>query len=161
MYISSNKIEIFPSSIARPDFPYARILTEDHILDMIRSVAPSDKYVLTETYTDSTPLEFVIHGYYVKVDASASSKHNFGGKNVYAHIFIDTLSPTHPQLFGKDTGTSFEGVTFSDTETVTAPEALGNDYELYTLHLLTRNSTTDTFRIPMTSRKCLDGGEFE
>ena len=76
-YLESTKIEVFPTSIARPGFPYARVLTEDHILDMIRSAAPTESYVLTDTYSDTAPLEFVINGYYVKVNATSSSRHSY------------------------------------------------------------------------------------
>ena len=157
-YLDSSKIEVFPTSIARPGFPYARVLTEDHILDMIRNVAPADSYVITETYSESAPLEFIIHGYYVKLNATTSAKHNFGGDNVYAHIFIDTLSATHPQLYGTDNETTFTGVLFSNTATVTAPEGL-DSYEHYSLHLLEK--TNDSFRIPLASSKCVDGGEVD
>lgn len=157
-YIESSKIEVFPTSIARPAFPYARVLTEDHILDMIRNVAPADSYVITETFSEIQPLEFIIHGYYVKLNATSSVKHSFGGNNVYAHIFIDTSSPTHPQLYGTDNESTFTGVTFSDTATVAAPTGLEH-YEQYSLHLLKKSN--GIFRIPMASHKCIDGGEID
>ena len=156
--MESSKIEVFPTSIARPGFPYARVLTEDHILDMIRSAAPAKSYVITDTYSDTAPFEFVINGYYVKVDASSSSKHSFGGNNVYAHIFIDTTSPTHPQLYGTDDGTSFTAVKFTDSATPPVPNGLTN-YEPHSLHLLQKSG--NTFSIPLTSHKCVDGGEIE
>ena len=157
-YLESTKIEVFPTSIERPGFPYARVLTEDHILDMIRSAAPAESYVLTDTYSNTAPLEFVINGYYVKVNATFSSRHSFGGNNVYAHIFIDTTSPTHPQLYGTDTGTSFTAVAFTDSATLAVPNGLTN-YEHHVLHLLQKSG--NTFSIPLTSRKCVDGGEIE
>lgn len=157
-YLETSKIEIFPTSIARPTFPYARVLTEDHILDMIRNVAPADSYVITETFSEIQPLEFIIHGYYVKLNATPSVKHSFGGNNVYAHIFIDTSSPTHPQLYGTDNQSTFTGVTFSDTATVDAPTGLEH-YEPYSLHLLEKSN--GVFRIPMASSKCIDGGEID
>lgn len=155
-HLDSSKIEVFPTSIERPGFPYARVLTEDHILDMIRSAAPTESYVITDTYADSAPFEFVINGYYVKVNATASAKHSFGGNNVYAHIFIDTTSPTHPQLYGTDNGTSFTGVAFTDSATPTVPTGLTN-YEHHVLHILQKSGST--FSIPLTSHKCVDGGE--
>lgn len=154
-HLDSNKIEVFPTSIARPSFPYARVLTEDHILDMIRNVAPIDKYVITETFSETQPLEFIIHGYYVKLNATPSDKHSFGGNNVYAHIFIDTSSSTHPQLYGTDDGTTFTGVVFSDTPTVNTPQGLQH-CEPYSLHLLEKRD--GSFRIPLASHKCIDGG---
>lgn len=155
-HLDSNKIEVFPTCIERPGFPYARVLTEDHILDMIRSAAPAESYVVTDTYVDSAPFEFVINGYYVKVNATASAKHSFGGNNVYAHIFIDTTSPTHPQLYGTDNGTSFTGVAFTNSETLAVPTGLTN-YEHHVLHILQKSGST--FSIPLTSHKCVDGGE--
>lgn len=159
-YLESSKIEIFPTSIERHPFPYARVLTEDHILDMIRNVAPADSYVITETFSDSEPLEFIIHGYYVKLNATSSAKHSFGGTHVYAHIFIDTSSPTHPQLYGIDDEEKeiFTGVTFSDDDNVTAPTGLEH-YEHYSLHLLEKSGSV--FRIPLASNKCIDGGEID
>ena len=157
-YLETSKIEIIPTSIARPAFPYARVLTEDHILDMIRNVAPADSYVITEIFSEIQPFEFIIHGYYVKLNATSSVKHSFGGNNVYAHIFIDTSSPTHPQLYGTDTESTFTGVTFSDTTTVAAPTGLEH-YEHYSLHLLEK--INGVFRIPMASNKCIDGGEMD
>lgn len=158
--IASNKLEVFPTSIARPEFPYARVLTEDHILDMIRSVSTADSYVLTETYSASEPLEFVIHGYYVKIDATSSSKHAFTGTDVYAHIFIDTTSPTHPQLHGTDDGTTFSGITFNNSETCEIPQGLDADHVVpHTLHLL--HGTGKTYSIPVSSKKCIDGGEID
>lgn len=160
--LNSNKIEVFPTSISRSMFPYARVLTEDHILDLIRSVAPSDSFVLTPVFNMVTPFEFIIHGYYVKIDASSSSPHSFTGDNVYAHIFIDTTSSTHPQLRGKDDtkdgdqSYTFTGVLFSDTET--PPESVANS-EHYKLHILKKVGSSYT--IPLTSTRCLDGGEFE
>lgn len=156
--LNSDKIEIFPTSIARPNFPYARVLTEDHILDMIRSAAPADSYVITETYSDSEPFEFIINGYYVKLNASISNKHSFGGNNVYAHIFLDTSSPSHPQLYGTDDGDSFTGVQFTDTASIEAPTGL-EDYERVTLHILKKVGST--FVVPRTSLKCFDGGEID
>lgn len=157
-YLESSRIEVFPTSIERPGFPYARVLTEDHILDMIRNAAPAKSYVITDVYSDSTPLEFIIHGYYVKVNATASLKHTFGGSNVYAHIFLDTTSPTHPQLYGTDDGSSFSAIAFTDSATPTVPTGLTN-YEHYALHLLQKSGSV--FVIPLTSRKCVDGGEIE
>ncbi len=157
-YLASDRIEVFPSCIKRPDFPYARVLTEDHILDMIRSVSPGESYVISEHYTDSAPLEFVIYGYYVKVHATTTKKHNFDGENVYAHIFIDTTSTTHPQLYGTDEDSIFSGVSFTSSATYSAPEGLTN-YEHHVLHLLKKSG--ETFVIPSTSQRCVDGGEIE
>lgn len=161
-YLETSKIEIFPTSIARDQFPYARVLTEDHILDMIRNVAPADSYVITETFSEDQPLEFIIHGYYVKLNATSANKHSFDGNDVYAHIFIDTSSPTHPQLYGTDdkSTSTFTGVKFSATVTVDVPTGLEH-YEHYLLHLLELDKSSGDFRIPMASNKCIDGGEID
>lgn len=162
-YLASNKIQVFPISRSRPDFPYARTLTEDHILDLIRSVAPTKSFVVSDTFNGRSLFEFIINGYYVALEGSDLSQITFTGKDVYAHIFIDTTSPTHPQLWGEDNGDIFKSVYFSDSAIAESPSIISENCEHYYLHILTKVTDTNgsIFVVPIESRKTIDGGEIQ
>lgn len=169
MFVQSEKIHVFPSTIPRTHDAYARVLTEDHILDVIRSSSVDTNFVLTNEYKDDQPFEFVINGYYVLLDASSESKHTFATfvpgtvpSNVYAHIFIDTTAHLHPQLAGADdTDTNeFTGVIFSDSATCNAPAAVSGHCEHHYLPLLEKTAA-GTLVIPASSRRTIDGGLIE
>ena len=155
MYLNSNQLEIFPVSKTRlTPFSSANILTEDNILNLIRSVAPSKSFVISDTYDASSTFEFVINGYYISIKGTST---NFSGKDVYAHIFIDTSSPQYPHIWGVDENGKFTGVTFSTSIDEPAPTILGKSYEKYSLHILTTNNE-QKYIVPLTSYYCIDGG---
>lgn len=155
-YFDSKKIEIFPISSSRPDFNYAHVLTEDHVLDLIRSVAPSYSFVLTEEYDPKKPFEFMINGYHVTLRGSEESPLEFTWDNVFAHIFIDTYDPDYPRLWGYDSDDKFYGVTFSTSENHSTPMILSDNVEKHSLHILKK--VDGQYIIPHTSRKYIDGG---
>lgn len=158
MSLKSSNIQVFPTSIARPDFPYARVFTEEHILSITRNAAPCDSYVITSSYDAKKVFEFVIHGYYVRLAENTT----FTSNDVYAHIYIDTTSPTNPQLYGVDENDVFTGVDFTSTDAANPPAILtqnGSHYEHYCLKILTKES--DTYTIPVSSFKVIDGGEID
>lgn len=173
VFIDSEKIQIFPSSIDREKFPYARILTEGHILDLIRSSSISSSFVLTDVFSLDTSFEFVINGYYVKLDATQETPHNFfknEDTDVYAHIYIDTTSIDHPQLCGSDQtpvggNTKFTAVSFSSDNSPSPSDVFvtngvdEKNYQHFYLHILTKRDSK--WIIPPASRRTVDGGEID
>lgn len=162
-YQKSQNIQVFPTSIARPLFPYARVLTEEHILNITRNASPCSSFVISDNYSTSDKFEFMIHGYYVRLEAGTT----FTGDNIYAHIYVDTTVAENPQLWGVDQDNSFTGVAFDNTSTATPPEVLTQNtsqYEHYVLHILTK--VNNEYIVPSASKwtadiTVVDGGEID
>ena len=161
MNLHNAKIHVFPSSIARTNNPTAKIITEHNLIKLITSNTSQDSFVISESFDKEGTFEFVIHGYYVLLTSTPTSPLLFTGTPVYAHIFIDTSSPTNPQLWGhEDAGQDiFTAVEFTDTETATPPDLIKDSYEHYALCILTKNG--NSYDVPWESRKTIDGGLIE
>lgn len=117
-YLPSDKVDVFPISFKRDDYPSATILTEYNILKLIKSSAGSDNYVISSNqYISSAQgakgaimLEFVIAGYYFNIDISeylqniTTNMQNEGVTTyrIFAHLWIDQGAPLTPLLVGYD-----------------------------------------------------------
>lgn len=159
-YSNSNKIDVFPISKRRSGDAYAHVLTEKNLLDLIRSVSFTDSFVLTTAFNSNQRLDFVIHGYYIQLHEFDVSTFDSTATDIYAHIFIDTSTTEH-FLWGSDDDktTQFTGVVFTDTPTCDAPAVLKNNFEHYSLKVLTK--VGGAFQIPSDSRRVIDGGLIE
>lgn len=159
--LHNDKIHIFPSSISRTKNPTAKIITENNLIKLVTSNTSLDSFVISESFDKEGIFEFIIHGYYVLLSGAPASPLSFTGDNVYAHIFIDTSSPTNPQLWGHEELDQdiFTAVQFSDVETATPPDLIKDTYEHYVLCILTKNG--NSYDVPWSSKKTIDGGLIE
>ena len=123
--IETNNIDVFPISKPRPSMPGARVLSEVNLRKLIRGCTDYPSYVISENYSQGTPFEFVIDGYYCKIDAPEGQypfniteiTHNTT-KTLYAQITFEeaSLDTYNPVLDIKETTlnnkTILEGIKF-------------------------------------------------
>jgi hypothetical protein len=87
-------IKSFPYT-SDPDDLGSRILNEDNITNIIKCICNSDTFVIKK---EDTILEFVIKGYYFKIDTSNLENGNSG--SLYAGIIVN--EPTTESITGDD-----------------------------------------------------------
>lgn len=149
MYFLSNQIEVFPISVDRPSKPAARVLSENNLLNLIRSLNDYPSFVISKTYNNEL-FEFMIYGYYIKLEGTIDFS-AIEGDNIYATIFLDTSNTSYPQLWASDSGDSFTGVVFTASpEEAEIPTLIKDTYQKYTLHILQKSG--NSYTIPPESR---------
>lgn len=162
-YLASDNIKVFPSIGRTEKDADAELMNEGNISNIVRSLCRERKsYVLSKTFSDSAPFEFVIYGFYFKIIDVSTLK----DRPLYAHIYIKenptgnyqlltladaTGSDQHQILDQKvDEGesTEFKGVLF-DTS---------SEGGTYTLQLLDGNGNVPvTSLLHVKSNEILDG----
>lgn len=167
MYLDSSNIYIFPSSINRPNtFPNSRGLSEDNLTTVIRSAGASKgSFILSEKFDSKGIFEFFIHGYYVRLEGTEASPISFdqsnGAQEIYAVIYVDKSVENFPTLYGEDTTNNV----FTAVEFVTAPPTetsvihAGIPCDVYYLRIL--KLVGESFVVPSSSLKTIDGGLIE
>ena len=128
-FLPSEDVQVFPFGTSRSSFdPYGRVLNEQNIRRIVRSVVDNDSYVISYSYQEKEKvlvMEFVIYGYYFKATFSS----NVLESNLYAFISIGSSEDIYEYeyLEGgdnlKDKTWKFTGVTFSSSK----PESEGNN----------------------------------
>lgn len=156
-YISSNKINVFPSGNRSEDYPYAKLPTEFNLTNIINRLTDVDSFVVNKEYSSNgivNPLEFNIMGYYFKVDADAVTtltSTTFPSGPIYGTIKLNDISVggyTFRELQNTtsgttlDVGTEFQGITFGTTASSTSGE--------YSLKLLEK--VNSVWMIPQDSK---------
>lgn len=156
--LRSDSIEVYPAT--RRDVEYqktSRLFNEKNAIAPIQHIAEADSYIITN-YDDldsNGKFEFVIGGYYFKVDLLSAQADLLlnpelqQALNIYGYIIIDTLNSTH-EIYGIDelvdengSGSKmYTGLNISSTVPYNAS---------HSLLLFTRNSTSEDFGIPRSS----------
>lgn len=174
----TSNLHIFPISIKRNSNPGARVLSEVNLTSIVRGLTDKDAFVISSSFESDKDFEFIIHGYYCRIESSVipSCFRIFPNGPIYAVILIKGSSKDYPILDASETvtGTGSSAVsTFTGVQFVSSPEEVKNDegYQPYLLHILTKEGE-DIFTIPFTSRtrfeltsidlnelEAIDGGE--
>lgn len=175
MYIQSPLIDVFPISKNRLNFPTARALSEVNLIKWHRHMYDKDSFVVSKSFDESSPFEFMIHGYYVKlldtntvVEDGNNVTYNlnlsgFEDGPIYAHIVLDVTNINYPVLFGTEDvdNKTFTGVYFSnksELDTNVIPSKLINT-ETYSLHILNKQGTI--YQVPSESLVKFEYTSFE
>lgn len=130
--LQSDKIKIFPSARRiNGEDPFSRLMSESTLTSIINQLLNVNGFVITqnddttEAIDTSKPLEFNLHGYYVKVEDVPSLLSNFtNDTQIYASIELsvntnDLNNLNYVELVATDTGgddSKFKGVNFTNTE---------------------------------------------
>jgi len=161
VYLSSNKVHVFPLGTHRSEQLTDHLLSEVNLRNIIRSTTEIPSFVISETFDPTGSFEFVIDGYYFVLEGSKQTPLKFSGSKVYAAIVINKMSPSNPLLCGADTidnndQTVFTGIQFCSSESETSIEIpeLVTDYEVKYLHILNEQSPvgSGTYSINENSR---------
>lgn len=148
-YVNSADIRVFPAT--RRDEEYqrqSRLFTEKNVVDIINRLVDKENYVVSVAAEANKPFEFVLHGYYFRVDAIEDILNIFvdsGYTNIYAWIELDT-GTEFDELAGQDDEGKYLGVGFSNT---ISPEWRTSD-NIYYLNILQKDTTTTppSFKVP-------------
>ena len=167
-YIASDKIGIFPLSKNRTsETPLnSRLFYESNVANIINQVIDTDGFVITnyddlnavqyndntQTLSLSTPLEFNIGGYYVKIDEESNHfvRIPFEGVSkpeaIYASITLTDDTPT--EINGQDDNGVYTGIEFTTNEPTN---------KTFTLKILERFATSPFgnqhfYRVPQESK---------
>lgn len=153
-YLASDEINVFPSTrrTYAQDFS-ARLMTESSIARIVNMLIDTEGFVITTTPSSSSAFEFNLGGYYFQVKTLSDLTGNYtSDTRIYATIFLDTSSSQFVELYTDSNETSgFTGVTFSSTDDVTPPAAISSSYKKYSILLLSRGSTSDSWSTPAAS----------
>ena len=118
----SSQVVVFPAAlrtyVASSDIKTgAKFTTENNISGIVRSVTDSESYLISPRAVSNSYdfLEFVIHGYYFKVDASdlILTGNLFAGIRLDASGRLINYDNDSPVL---DDSTNFTGLEFSQTD---------------------------------------------
>lgn len=164
MYIKSENIKIYPSSLRGAVDPEANLTAESSLTKFV-SRCHRKSFVLD--YSDDS-LTFFVEGYFFKIDNVSTNLSSLSG-NIYAHIRLDdmevVLYPTTTELTAKaklrtlvnidgssilddSTSSEFRGMIISTN--TTEPNVTSS------LHILTKD-TDGSFKVPDDSWVQLDG----
>lgn len=120
-------VEVFPSvqyaqatSNETTSSLNSRALGEVGIVNLIKRICSNSSFVLTY---DGTHIEFILEGYYFKVNVSEIFTSN--SATYYAHIVMDSnvSDSRFPELKGTVTSSNFQGLTINQVAT--------NGFKLY------------------------------
>jgi len=127
MDINSNKIKVYPSAYRDSSKdPESRLYTEANITRPLQILCTHTDYpgsfVITKTYSTSSDFEFVIGGYYFKLDKSIlSDLFSDSTKTYYAYIVledIDVSDTTETNIYSKRLSNNLENNESLDIEGV-------------------------------------------
>lgn len=161
MNITTKNIDVFPISYSRSGKSDARILTEQHIMNIakIATAAKDASYVISETLADN-PFEFMLSGYHVEIANNAPDPEHpnnngiseltsvFNSGSIYAKcVFVDgnKLADDYTDTEDEELLGTYGGVVFLGTAETGALEILKKD--------------GDDWKVPVTSSYTIDGGE--
>ena len=170
MYLSHKKVHMFPVAIDRPNHPSSRILSEDNIRNLVKSMSENTSFVVTQKYDSKSDFEFVVDGYYIKLHGTTADELSFSGKDVYAVIVVQGVDSECPLLWGYEDDDKFTGVSFvEDINNIDVSAFKDLDsYKIYYLHILSKDESGSYYipdsskaRFTGTSLGVVDGGEIE
>ena len=138
MYLSSDKIKVFPSARRNESTDtFSRLMSESTIVSIVNRLIETEGFVITNAYTNNGQLEFNIHGYYFNITDSTEIIAAYSGVTnvvLYASIIISSFAPlTFKELKNCDNGGLYEGLVVGDSTTIPTP--VGNE-EVFTLAIL-------------------------
>ena len=92
----------------------SRAIGEIGIVNIIKRICSNESFVLS---FDGTVIEFVLNGYYFKIDTDNLSIDTTVG-DVYAHLVMDaaTIDQPFPELDGDINNNNFSGLTIDNTQ---------------------------------------------
>lgn len=147
MNIKTEFIDVFPISYSRENKHDARILTEQHVVNIARiaTAAKNASYVISETAT--SPFEFMLLGYHVEITDISELTSAFESGSIYAKCVFDgnKLANDYTDTEDEELLGTYGGVVFSGTAETDALEILKKD--------------GDDWKVPVTSSYTIDGGE--
>lgn len=123
-FLNSEDVRVFPYGQQRPTDPAGRLLNEENITRLVKSINDFDSYVIS--YENSN-IEFVIAGYYITANISEILPTEEGAdKTLWAAIDVasgatsiseeGSIKRTYSYLTGADKDGKFQAVQFSATE---------------------------------------------
>lgn len=145
VYASSDNVDVFPSAkrgAQENAKRTARLLTEQNLINIILSLLDThadddDKSFVIRA--DSEFIEFILHGYYFKVDRTDSAV--YGEPDIYANIILNSTTvgeDTISELDGVDVDGEYHGVSF----TYDKPD----ENSSYSLKILSNNKVPEESR---------------
>lgn len=100
--LKGNEISVFPFGSERSIDPNARVLNEQNITKIIKSITDNSSYVIKYDETNDV-IEFVLNGYYFVVSISSLLGSLKNPKNsIYAYIKMAESNETYKYLTGGD-----------------------------------------------------------
>lgn len=116
VYLQSSDVQVFPFGTTRDTDRYSRILNEQTIVRLVRSIVDNDSYVISFD-PSSRVVEFLLSGYYFKCKLSEAI-YSDSTKALYAGLKLTSIDDDNGHieyLRGADEAVSnkFTGVEFS------------------------------------------------
>lgn len=155
MNISSTNIDVFPISYSRANKNDARILTEQHVVNIakIATAASNASYVINDTVT--SPFQFMLLGYHVELNNLAlgeligdenNTEPHFTSGSIYAKCDFngDKLENDYNETEGETVSQKYGGIVFSGTNEDGALEIL--------------RKVEGSWIVPATSAYTIEGG---
>lgn len=121
LYAVSNNLKVFPTTTRPEKDQQARQPTEYNLTNLINRLTGSAAFVITDTLSTSSPIEFNIMGYYFRLSVLPSDLLEKSTK-IYAYIIISesggwqSLQNTQGSGVAEDTAKGYTGLTLTDEE---------------------------------------------
>ena len=119
--ISSDSVEVYPST--RRDISYqisSRSFNEKNIVSTLKRAVENPSFVISDKFNGNSSFEFVINGYYFKVNPASNILNAFNNidqiDSIYAYILIDSGNNIE-ELWGIDDNSTmlYTGLNFQAT----------------------------------------------
>lgn len=119
-YIASNNISVYPSARRGVERPESRLVTESALVRIVNKLIDTEGFVISSEFTDASPFEFNIYGYYFKISpANAITSFILSpveNQTIYGVINLASVSDDITELSGQDEDGAYTGIKFTDQE---------------------------------------------
>lgn len=117
-YLASGDVTVFPSTVRGNTQRSARLISEENLVNIVNKLVDKDAFVISQD-AGLEYLEFIVNGYYFKVNYSNLIQLFPSSNDIYASIITGITGDNadkYTVLIGQDSQSNYEGVAFSGTE---------------------------------------------
>ncbi len=114
-YLASGDVTVFPSTVRGNTQRSARLISEENLVNIVNKLVDKDAFVISQD-AGLEYLEFIVNGYYFKVNYSKLIQLFPSSNDIYASIITGVNADNYTVLIGQDGQSSYEGVSFSSSE---------------------------------------------
>ena len=134
-YLASSDVTVFPSTVRGNTQRSARLISEENLVNIVNKLVDKDAFVISSE-VGLQFLEFIINGYYFKVNYANLIQQFPYSTDIFASIITGVNADAYTVLFGQDSQSNYEGVAFSGSEPA---GELPDGQTRYNLKILTKS----------------------
>lgn len=160
-YITTNNIEVFPSTKRVDAQRTSRLLVESNLVSLVNRLVDKDSFVITQEFATNKPVELNLNGYYFKI-ASGEDLTSLATNNetrIWASIVVTAPSAQeglYAELYGQDDDNMYKGLTITCSNSDSEPTISDVPVGASVYHLLVLKMNGNTWEVPTDSLVIFD-----